>query len=405
MIEYAQLKPHHHKLTVPERLPAMANMATQLARKLPSGDTKWKLEFYHQLQHFIRFIAHQIAQNNNLPNTLRIGVSPDLDRFIELCFHFDMMSRDGEEFQFKTAYSVKSALPKKVVHGYRLVKDLMSLYRDSNAQVTRVKKTPWLRMIQAQKLDYEIRLAETLHELLQLQFSNKIPSPFPESYYTESGRNAFKNFTEPLFKNIVSQLDRENSVGQALDIGCGYGNYIAATNQTLETANITGLELQLDVFEDAQKKFKNTQSVSVLQEDILSYETDQKYDLILLNYVLFYFNSIEKEKLFTKLKKLLSPKGSVLVCQYYSGIELLKENLAKRQNDTGLSARIERFYGNKILYANALWNQTADTFQEAENWDTFNKQLEKTGLTVESLTNADRFYYSLFIRIKHSESL
>lgn len=402
MIEYSQLKQHHEELTQPESLSPMANLATWIARHLTNGDTKWKLEFYHQLQHFIRFIAHHIAKNNRLNNTLKKGRSPILDRYIELCFHFSMMTRNGDEFSFTAAYLAESKTPEKVEHGYQVVRDLMSLYRDSNAEITKVNRAPVLQMIQAKKLDYEIRLAETLHELLKLKFSNKIPSPFPESYYTESGRNAFKNFTEPLFKNIISQLHSESSINQVLDIGCGYGNYLNATAETLETVQITGLEVQRDVYEETQRRFENNAKVDVLQQDVLSYEGAKKYDLILLNYVLFYFNSHEKERLFKTLKNLLTPTGSILVCQYYSGIEVLKENLAKRQGDGRMAAKIERFYGNKILYANALWNQTADTFQEAEDWDVFNTQLVQTGLVVDSITNADRFYYSLFIRIKHT---
>ena len=50
-----------------------------------------------------------------------------------------------------------------------------------------------------------------------------------------------------------------------------------------------------------------------------------------MNYVLFYFNSEEKKRVLEKAKSLLDENGSIVLCQYFSGIENLKKELAIKQ--------------------------------------------------------------------------
>ena len=281
--------------------------------------------------------------------------------------------------------------------------ELIDIYRQRVSKTQCLKqKTKWKSFLQNGVLDYEVRLAETLFELGKLELGSKIPSPFSESYYSESGRNAFRNFTRDKFISTLQCVQQRAETPKVLDIGCGYGNYIEATLHWNHKAEIDGYEIQSELYSEVSARFKEHGQVQVYHENILLAQPKKEYDIILLNYVLFYFTREQKRQLFLQLKRCLAPNGSILICQYYAGIESMKSELASKQNDYSLARKIEMHYGNKVLYANALWNESANTFSEAEDWQEFNKTLKDAGLSISGLTNADRFYYSLFIDVRQA---
>ncbi len=130
------------------------------------------------------------------------------------------------------------------------------------------------------------------------------------------------------------------------------------------------------------------------------YEPQRKYDVVLMNYVLFYFHFADKKRIIDKAKSMLADGSSIVLCQYYSGIEAMKSKLAKLQDENSTAKKIEMYYSDKILYANTLWNDSVDTFAEAVKWDEFKTIVSDTGLHITSITNADPFYYSLFVELK-----
>lgn len=387
------------------------------AIRLGSATISFKLQFYHFLMSFIRVVALKILVQNHITKEFNT-TSGTLQRLGDLLIHFNLASKvDG-----KIVITAKSAELKNIVqaaqnqnnaenlssywnkqlHQYFKVLELIDFYRDRQPLTSSLKQVPkWKQFLNAGVLDYEVRLAETLFELGKLEIGSKIPSPFSESYYSESGRNAFHNFTKARFIEALGHVHGASPAPQILDIGCGYGNYIDAALQWSPEASVVGYELQEDLFKEVKSRFKEYKKIHIYNEDILSAQPKEQFHIVLLNYVLFYFDQSEKQQLFKKIKECLAKDGSILVCQYYSGIEHLKYQLAKQQGEATLAGKIEMYYGNKVLYANALWNETASTFSEAEDWLKFNKILADNGLKIKRLTNADRFYYSLFIEIKH----
>lgn len=383
-----------------------------------TGTISFKLRFYHFLMSYIRIVALKILVKNHIAQEFN-PASGTLQRLGDLLFHFDLASRvDGkiaittksaelknvvQATQNKNSAGKLSPYWKKQLHQYFQILELIDLYRDRQPRTSSLKQvSKWKQFLNAGVLDYEVRLAETLFELGKLEIGSKIPSPFSESYYSESGRNAFQNFTKARFIEALGHAYGASPAPQILDIGCGYGNYIDAALQWSPKAILVGYELQEDLFKEVKSRFKEYKKVQIYNEDILSAQPKEQFHIVLLNYVLFYFDQSEKQQLFKKIKDCLAQDGSILICQYYSGIEHLKYQLAKQQGEATLARKIEMYYGNKVLYANALWNETASTFSEAEDWLKFNKILADNGLKITRLTNADRFYYSLFIEIKHA---
>ncbi|MCB0736858.1 MAG: class I SAM-dependent methyltransferase [Bacteroidetes bacterium] len=372
-------------------------------RVLPSS-MAFKLRFYHYLMSYLKVLALYLEIKN--PNK---NQNQTTELFNEFKAAFGVRKL-ANEINPNLAQAVINLVENNqvdvntlstdnrlIAKHFILVRELVSLYRNAQFKPNKLKQVArWKSMIARDQLDYEIRLAETLFELRHWRAGHKIKSPFSESYYSESGRNAFKNFTKPKFMQILSETFAQQPI-HVLDVGCGYGNYIDAVTKWNPNAKMMGLEIQSDLAETAQARFASSENVDLQNTSIFDFETDEKFDLVLFNYVLFYFSNEQKQALLEKIKTLLAPNGKLLICQYYAGIEPLKVELAKAQNDYSLTRQIEMFYGNKVLYANAFWNQTADTFSEAENWERFETMLNSNGFQISNITNADRFYYSLFV--------
>ncbi|RKD91738.1 class I SAM-dependent methyltransferase [Mangrovibacterium diazotrophicum] len=397
-------------------------------KAIPLCNQRFKIRYFQAFLDFLDILSLGLIEKNGLVQSLKDGMPRKQEEritrlFLSMLEAYGLIELREESYVFQNPYSSlaendfqqivesvdqpqksNSELPEfllQKLNNYRIVNKLILLYRNPEHQVVGIpSEKHWRSLIAGQQLDYEIRLAETLKHLWQLELPKKIHSALDDSYYTESGRNAFRNFTKNRFLTCVDHIDSRNPIREVLDIGCGYGNYMDALSRHLPEVQICGVELQEKVYRETEERFAGNDRVSVLNSNVFDVKPGKPVDLVLMNYVLFYFSNEQKERLFTKLHEVLSDTGSILICQYYAGIEDLKDQLKQHQGDAGLAKRVAAFYGDKILYANSLWNEASDAFVQAEIWDEFLQLLNKTGFRVEALTHADPFYYSLFVEIK-----
>ncbi len=359
-----------------------------------------KLAFYNMFLDFLRAICLKIILNNQKQWQELMVFDTD---FAHLLLQLDMATFTENKVILNPKYCEANQFRplKKQLRHYQFILQLIDYYKHNDSQVSIGKA--WKKMICEKKLDYEIRLCETLINLEKYEVGKKIKSPFSESYYTGSGENAFNNYTKQKFVNYVTLIGETTAINNVLDIGCGFGNYIDILAVNNPAISVTGIELNPEVAAATINKFKDNERVTIFNNNLFDYHSNDKFDLILLNYVLFYFTHDEKVHLFKHLNSMLSDKGRILVCQYYSGIENMKVSLSLILGDTGLSKKIEIYYANKISYANTLWNNTVDVFKEAERFDKFNDILSNTGFSIYRICPADRFYYSFFIEIVRQE--
>lgn len=404
-----------------------------LTRSFKTNATAYKLDYFERMLNYLRAIGLYVLSNNRhielrnpaLPEAQELTFEDRITKSLsEFLIHFGIISFSGKKVVINKNYSSlleedrinkliqnKGDLSgaqlnkkeKQIVNDFRFVLDLVMKYNTPDYMFQHIsgKETrTWETLIKERKLDYEVRLCETLYHLVDLKIPQKIESPFDEAYYTESGQNAFKNFTQFRFLDCLKDITQENDKIQVFDLGCGYGNYVEVVQQNFPDAFITGIEKNPKVFADTSKKFANTKNVEIINDDFFQYEPERKYDVVLMNYVLFYFNYTDKKKIIDKAKSILDEGGSIVLCQYYSGIEAMKSKLAKLQQENSTAKKIEMYYSDKILYANTLWNDSVDTFAEAVKWDEFKTIVSEAGLHIASITNADPFYYSLFVELK-----
>lgn len=408
------------------RLHPFLAILIRIIRWLGPSETACKLEFYARMQNYLRLIGLMALAGNNHVNLKHKKVPQNheeriIQSFVEFLFQFNLIVKTNGRFHVNPKFGNVAELnlpeimagknislvpglnhtERKLIIDFLFIKDLVRKYRNPDHALVYVRRNiqVWEKMLTGRKLDYEVRICETLCHLSELQIPGKIKSPFDEDYYTESGQNAFRNFTRPAFIAYLNQIRHNNPPSGVLDLGCGYGNYIEAMQECYPHTHITGLEINPRVCEITGNKYKNNDHVIILNRNFFAFEPIGKYDIILMNYVFFYFDYHEKIKLMNKAREILDDDGSVIMCQYFSGIETLKRRMAKLQNDYGVSRRIEMYYGDKILYANTLWNDAVDTFAEAVRWNELLDITRKTGWYIESITPADRFYYSHFIQL------
>ena len=403
-----------------------------ISRLLMIGVSAYKLDFFERLLNFIRVVSLRICSENinidlNGPEKTDISLSEYERRVIislrELLYQFNIIHQKHGKFEFNVEYigllhtdtivsitgsgkystgGIKNSRHQQMIDDYHFICDLIQRYNDPEYQFSHIlkKQTAWTELIRNNLLDYEIRLAETLQNLVGLKIPYRIKSPFDEAYYTESGRNAFRNFTQYHFPEYLREITNGMNTFTVLDMGCGYGNYIGLINDHFPDASIVGIEKNSIVAKNTEKRYSGIPNIQIVNDDFIEHDVDREVDVLLMNYVLFYFNYRDKLKILEKAKSVLSRNGSIVICQYFSGIEQLKNRIAKLEDNLTLTKRIEMYYSNKILYANTLWNDTVDAFSESVKWNEFTAMLSDVGLYIKNMTAADKFYYSFFIEIK-----
>ncbi|MFC1485559.1 class I SAM-dependent methyltransferase [Candidatus Latescibacterota bacterium] len=128
-----------------------------------------------------------------------------------------------------------------------------------------------------------------------------------------SSRNAA--FIERSVDWITSRFD----VGvdtKIVDFGCGPGFY--TTRLAQKQANVTGIDFSLRSIQYAREEaIRKNLSVNYVHQDYLAYETDNRYDLILMIMCDFCaLSPVQRKKILAKFHAILEPNGSILLDVY-----------------------------------------------------------------------------------------
>lgn len=114
---------------------------------------------------------------------------------------------------------------------------------------------------------------------------------------TYIGRNKDKKLiqsNQKLFLKIKKQISKSKS---ALEFGCNIGLNLIALKKINNKLKLTGV----DINQRATNILKKNKSVNVINESILNFETNKKYDLVLIKGVLIHVNPKELKKIYDKL--------------------------------------------------------------------------------------------------------
>ena len=145
-----------------------------------------------------------------------------------------------------------------------------------------------------------------------------------KKYYKR--QSIFYDVTRPIFlfgrNEIVNLISNEKPKGNLLEIGCGTG-YLLKKLSILTDLELTGIDISLDMLNKA--KGKNLDSVRWIESSMMDFDTEEKFDIILLSYV-FTLDLGSVNNQLNKIKKLLKPDGSLFIVDFHRyGSKLYKK--------------------------------------------------------------------------------
>lgn len=119
---------------------------------------------------------------------------------------------------------------------------------------------------------------------------------------------------EALAYSSVQKLARKHNAKTILDVGCGYGGYLAKLGQELPETVLVGLELQEDVASETKKRVKEQGNITIHCADVMSWNpSGQKYDLIMLHNLFHYFEPSKRPELIKRVTEWLAEDGAISI--------------------------------------------------------------------------------------------
>ncbi len=106
-------------------------------------------------------------------------------------------------------------------------------------------------------------------------------------------------------------LSRPDKTKNILDIGSGRGELAYALSKSAQ--HVVGIDYSKDAIAIATQTFKDIKNLDFVQADILKYETDEKFDVVLATDVVEHIEQDMLLKMFDKVKTLLSKNGVFIV--------------------------------------------------------------------------------------------
>lgn len=134
-------------------------------------------------------------------------------------------------------------------------------------------------------------------------------------YYKK--QSVFYDFTRPVFlfgrNKLIDLIVQETNSGTLLEVGCGTGYLLEKLSQRTEL-RLTGLDLSEEMLEKAKGKL--SPKVELIYSDLFEYESQFKYDYIVLSYVFTLdFQTIKKQ--LEKVKSMLKIDGKIFVVDFH----------------------------------------------------------------------------------------
>ncbi len=119
--------------------------------------------------------------------------------------------------------------------------------------------------------------------------------------------------SEPFVWPVLKDKCKASAWRKVLDIGCGEGGYLLRLVNTYPELRGTGIELNPEVAARARERVKSlNSSIEIICCNALELDSGLgKFDICLLNNVIYYFDINQRYQLLTKIKGLLKEGGQV----------------------------------------------------------------------------------------------
>ncbi|MHA1696613.1 MAG: class I SAM-dependent methyltransferase, partial [Candidatus Helarchaeota archaeon] len=135
-----------------------------------------------------------------------------------------------------------------------------------------------------------------------------------ELQYLKGDWNYLKNFEQlARYSMIVGYINELKKGGAILDVGCGEGVLQEKIGE-MNYSKYVGIDISDHVINKALKK--NNEKTIFQVADTLTYEPDQKFDVIVFNEILYYFSKKQILELLKKYQNFLKKEGIIIVSMY-----------------------------------------------------------------------------------------
>lgn len=142
--------------------------------------------------------------------------------------------------------------------------------------------------------------------------AENINNSFFDGYYKDVWRALIpKALTKAEVDYLVNEAGLKAG-SKVLDLMCGYGRH--ALSLARQGINVTAVDNLTDyIMEIKEVAKKETLPVTALQEDVLQFQSDDEYDLVIcMGNSMSFFNEQESEKLFSIISSCLKTNGKAI---------------------------------------------------------------------------------------------
>lgn len=130
-------------------------------------------------------------------------------------------------------------------------------------------------------------------------------------FYSKGAEKFAEKYSEgkidPDYLEMIEDFAEKTETGKILDAGCGPGR--DSKILTEKGFNVTGLDLSEEMIEIARQK-KGEYHVMDVRD--LEFE-DEKFDGVLANQLIIFFNGEERKQAFKELERVLKPGGTIFL--------------------------------------------------------------------------------------------
>lgn len=207
-----------------------------------------------------------------------------------------------------------------------LTNEALERWLEVGVAVKHLKKHGWRyrptrRLLTQLSKQSEMSVGFMLQEMMELH----IPALLAYPGFLESGQRKTFNgaehghvvaqtstLVETVAFPLVEQLLRQEEVHSILDIGCGHGGYLRKFQALGDDCTLTGIDLEEDVIREARERDESGQ-IHFEVADFMTWSTDQTYDAIMMNNMLYYFSPEQRLSLLKRIRSFAAQEGVVLL--------------------------------------------------------------------------------------------
>lgn len=126
--------------------------------------------------------------------------------------------------------------------------------------------------------------------------------------YDEERRRLIPGFDD-FYGLAIDVMDFKHDNPRVLDLGAGTGLLTKFLLEKYPNSKVTLIDLSKNMLNEAKSRFKYNSNINYLNEDYMTYQFSEKFDIIMSSLSIHHLTQEEKEALYNKYVNLLNDDG------------------------------------------------------------------------------------------------